>query len=154
MTSEWPSDQMTKWPNDWVTGWQEASQTIDRMVYLDIWFQSLFIFNCVNVFTTWSTLSGWFWRQKPKSLRKWRSEISTEIRSIKLKIPPHRLGSRLPTVRATSRETAGSDLSSVAGLGGKTITGAVPLQRAAAGQWLATRAFVAWFHLFLSVGVW
>ena len=77
---------------------------------------------------------GGFWRQKPKSLRKWRSEISTEIRSIKLKIPPHRLGSRLPTVRATSRETAGSDLSSVAGLGGKTITGAVPLQRAAAGQ--------------------
>ena len=66
---------------------------------------------------------GGFWRQKPKSLRKWRSEISTEIRSIKLKIPPHRLGSRLPAVRATSRETAGSDLSSVAGLGGKTITG-------------------------------
>ena len=29
-----PSDQVTKWPIDWVTGWQEASQTIDRMVYL------------------------------------------------------------------------------------------------------------------------
>ena len=25
---------MTKWPSDWVTEWQEASQTIDRMVYL------------------------------------------------------------------------------------------------------------------------
>ena len=70
-------------------------------------------------------MSGWFWRQKPESLRKWRSEISTEIRSIKLKIPPHRLGSRLSAVRAPSRETASSDLSSVASLGGKTITGAV-----------------------------
>ena len=30
------SDQMTKWPSDWVTKYlsdQEASQTIDRMVY-------------------------------------------------------------------------------------------------------------------------
>ena len=67
--------------------------------------------------------------KKPESLRKWRSEISTEIRSIKLKIPPHRLGSRLSAVRAPSRETASSDLSSVASLGGKTITGAAPLQR-------------------------
>ena len=34
--TEWPSDQVTRvteWPNYWVTGWQEASQTIDRMVY-------------------------------------------------------------------------------------------------------------------------
>ena len=27
-------DQVTKWPSDRVTKWQEASQTIDRMVYL------------------------------------------------------------------------------------------------------------------------
>ena len=72
----------------WHTGGVSALST-----HLDIWFQSVFMFNCVNVCTTWSTLSG-CWRQKPKSLRKWRSEISTEIRSIKLKIPPHRLGSR------------------------------------------------------------
>ena len=32
--TEWMSDRVTKWPIDWVTGWQEASQTIDRMVYL------------------------------------------------------------------------------------------------------------------------
>ena len=31
--TEWPSDQVTKWPSDQVTGWQEASQTIDRIVY-------------------------------------------------------------------------------------------------------------------------
>ena len=31
--TEWPSDPVTEWPNDWVTGWQEASQTIDRIVY-------------------------------------------------------------------------------------------------------------------------
>ena len=31
--NEWPSDQM---PNDWVTVWQEASQTIDRMVFYSI----------------------------------------------------------------------------------------------------------------------
>ena len=33
---EWPSDQVTEWPSDQVTKWQEASQTIDRMVYFDI----------------------------------------------------------------------------------------------------------------------
>ena len=32
--TKWPSDRVTEWPNDRVTGWQEASQTIDRMVYL------------------------------------------------------------------------------------------------------------------------
>ena len=37
--TEWPSDQEsndqeTDWVNNWVIGWQEASQTIDRMVYL------------------------------------------------------------------------------------------------------------------------
>ena len=40
--TEWPSDRMTEWQNDrvtkrpsyQVTKWQEASQTIDRMVYL------------------------------------------------------------------------------------------------------------------------
>ena len=32
--TKWQSDRVTKWPIDWVTGWQEASQTIDRMVYL------------------------------------------------------------------------------------------------------------------------
>ena len=31
--TKWPSDRVTEWLNDWVTGWQEASQTIDRMVY-------------------------------------------------------------------------------------------------------------------------
>ena len=58
--TEWPSDRETKWPSDWVTkwlsdqvterpcdhvtewpsdrvtGWQEATQTIDSMVYLNI----------------------------------------------------------------------------------------------------------------------
>ena len=40
--TKWPSDQVTKWPSDqewpsdWVTEWQEASQTIDRMVYFQI----------------------------------------------------------------------------------------------------------------------
>ena len=33
-SEEWLSDQMTKLSNDQMTGWQEASQTIDRMVYL------------------------------------------------------------------------------------------------------------------------
>ena len=33
--TEWPSDQVTKWPSDQVTKWQEASQTIDRMVYFE-----------------------------------------------------------------------------------------------------------------------
>ena len=32
--TEWPSDRVTEWPSDQVTEWQEASQTIDRMVYL------------------------------------------------------------------------------------------------------------------------
>ena len=31
--TKWPSDQMTEWPSDIVTKWQEASQTIDHMVY-------------------------------------------------------------------------------------------------------------------------
>ena len=31
-----PSDQVTDWVNNWVIGWLEASQTIDRMVYLFI----------------------------------------------------------------------------------------------------------------------
>ena len=31
--TECPSDQVTEWPWDQVTEWQEASQTIDRMVY-------------------------------------------------------------------------------------------------------------------------
>ena len=37
--TEWPNDWMIKWLNDWVTGWQEASQTIDRMVYFnnEVW---------------------------------------------------------------------------------------------------------------------
>ena len=33
LMTEWLDDQMTGWP---MTGWQEASQTIDRMVYLHI----------------------------------------------------------------------------------------------------------------------
>ena len=32
--TKWPSHQVTEWPSDRVTGWQEASQMIDRMVYL------------------------------------------------------------------------------------------------------------------------
>ena len=37
--TERPSDIVTEWPSDWVTKWQEASQTIDRKVYLlIIWF--------------------------------------------------------------------------------------------------------------------
>ena len=36
---------MTGWPNNRMTGWQEASQTIDRMVYLSL----LKIFTCVHV---------------------------------------------------------------------------------------------------------
>ena len=31
--TEWPSDQVTEWPSNQVTKWQEASQTIDRMVW-------------------------------------------------------------------------------------------------------------------------
>ena len=31
--TEWPRDQVTEWPSDRMTEWQEASQTIDRMVY-------------------------------------------------------------------------------------------------------------------------
>ena len=30
---EWVNDRVTKWPSNWVTEWQEASQTIDWMVY-------------------------------------------------------------------------------------------------------------------------
>ena len=33
--TEWLSDRVTEWPSDWETGWQEASQTIDRMVYFN-----------------------------------------------------------------------------------------------------------------------
>ena len=33
--TEWLNDRVTEWPNYWVTGWQEASQTIDRMVYFN-----------------------------------------------------------------------------------------------------------------------
>ena len=33
--TEWPSDWVTEWPSDWVIEWQEASHTIDRMVYLE-----------------------------------------------------------------------------------------------------------------------
>ena len=39
--TKWPSDLVTKWPNNIVTKWQEASQTIDRMVYF--LFCSLFL---------------------------------------------------------------------------------------------------------------
>ena len=43
--TEWLSDQVTEWLSDWVTEWlsdrvtewQEASQMIDRMVYLMIY---------------------------------------------------------------------------------------------------------------------
>ena len=51
--TEWPDDRMSRWPNEWMmgwpdvrmtwcqddqmTGWQEASQTIDCMVYLKIY---------------------------------------------------------------------------------------------------------------------
>ena len=34
--TEWPSYQVTEWPSDQMTEWQEASQTIDRMVYLTL----------------------------------------------------------------------------------------------------------------------
>ena len=34
--TKWSSDRVTKWPSDQVTEWQEASQTIDRMVYFDL----------------------------------------------------------------------------------------------------------------------
>ena len=60
--TEWPSDQVTKWPSDqvteWlsdqVTKWQEASQTIDRMVY--------FVYNvsaCAYIDTFDSYIDAW-----------------------------------------------------------------------------------------------
>ena len=39
--TKWPSDQVTKWPSDRVTEWQEASQTIDRMEFLLLYFKCL-----------------------------------------------------------------------------------------------------------------
>ena len=39
--TEWPSDGVTEWQSDQVTKWREASQTIDRMVYLDNYINNL-----------------------------------------------------------------------------------------------------------------
>ena len=56
-----PDDQMTKWPDDQMTEWEEASQTIDRMVYcLSIY---LFIIQCRHQEVVLET-------PRPK-LRKW-----------------------------------------------------------------------------------
>ena len=84
--TKWPSDQVTewpsdKWPSDQVTQWQEASQTIDRMVYLDIYLHLTFehslcvvaqvfkdLFLCHGpegrtwvVCTSWRSLHSVFW---------------------------------------------------------------------------------------------
>ena len=55
---------MTEWPSDQVTEWQEASQTIDRMVYFMLWklftfqFEVLFNFQSVNKIENQTWLSS------------------------------------------------------------------------------------------------